>query len=140
MGIVQHVKVVTPEPAAVAAFLQDIGGLPEGWSFPRSEQEEDASDGPLTWERVMAIRGASGPIGYIAGSNQSRQVQILGGDTPQIWAIAIATRDLEAAHAAAVAGGHEVTEIRITEFGSSRIGAFFARVGGITFEVMRVEV
>ncbi|MDO8363446.1 MAG: hypothetical protein Q7V88_11160 [Actinomycetota bacterium] len=139
MSILQHVKVVSPQPEAVATFLRDIAGLPEGWSFPRSDQATDASDGPLTWERVMHARGASGPTGYIVGSTSTRQVQILGGEQPKIWAAAIATRDLEAAHEACRRQGIPVTDMRLTPFGSAQMNAFFATVGGVTFEILRVE-
>jgi hypothetical protein len=139
MSILQHVKIVSPDPGAVDTFLREVAGMPGGWSFPRSAQVEDPSDGPLTWERQMHRRGATGPTGYVVGSNQSRQFQILGGERPAMWATAIATRDLDAAHQACADRGIEATEMRVTDFGTSRINAFFACVGGVTFEIMRVE-
>jgi len=35
--------------------------------------------------------------------------------------------------------GHQVTEMRVTPFAESKVNAFLAEVGGIVFEVMRVE-
>jgi len=138
MAIVQHVKIVSPDPAAVYSFLVDVVGLDGGGNFQRSDQETDPSEGPLTWERVMHLRAASQPTGYIAGTPMTRQFQILGSDQAALWASAIATRDVEAARSRCLAAGIEVTETRVTKMGANQISACFARVGGVIFELMQV--
>lgn len=139
MSILHHTKIVTRDPDAVNKFLTEALGMPAGWRFSMNPSDTDSTQGPLTWDRVMHIRGASGPHGYVTGDTKTRQFQILGGETSRIWATAIATRELEQAHEVCRALGHEVTEMRVTPFASSKVNAFFASVGGIVFEVMRVE-
>ena len=71
---------------------------------------------------------------------ESRQFQVYSGDTPQIWSVAIGTRHLERAHERCVASGIPCTEMHLVPWGENQgIRAFFAEVGGIVFEVLRVE-
>jgi hypothetical protein len=88
---------------------------------------------------VGEFRGAGGLGGRITGSTESRQFQILRGDRPHIWAVAIGTRHLERAHERCVERGIPCTEPALTAWGDAGIRFFFAEVGGIVFEVMRAE-
>ena len=87
----------------------------------------------------MAFRGAAEMDGCITGSTESRQFQILRGDRPLIWGVAIGTRHLERAHGRCVERGIPCTEPAVTGWGEGSIRFFFAEVGGIVFEVMRAE-
>lgn len=138
MAIVQHVKIVSPQPRAVATFLDEIVGVEGVQEFERSDQVADPTDGPFTWERVMHLRGANQPTGFIVGTPSTRQFQILGGDQAHIWGTAIATRGVDVTHARCIERGVEVTEVRDTAMGGRVIRAFFARVGGVVFEIMQV--
>ena len=147
MDRLNHVKIVTPDPAAVDRFLREVVDIPEGW--PLGELSADApreyrsppldDDGNLTDDSVSAFRGAGTSFGgFITGSTDSRQFQILQGDEPKVWGVAIGTRYLERAHERCVERAIPCTEIRLTPWGESgTINYFFAEVGGIVFEVMR---
>jgi hypothetical protein len=147
---INHVKIVSPDPAAVDRFLQEVVQLPEGWPLgsldgyrPPAEVPSPAraANGELTMESIMAFRGETQVTGgYIVGDTSSRQFQIFQGDEPKVWGVAIGTRDLEGAHARCVEGGIPCTDLQLTEWhdgGSIRF--FFAEVGGIVFEVLRAE-
>jgi hypothetical protein len=143
-----HVKIVTPDPAAIDRFLREVVDIPAGWPLgtlssgagpaPVNSPPLDA-DGNLTDDSVSAYRGSSTSFGgFITGSTESRQFQILEGDVPKVWGIAIGTRHLERAHERCVERAIPCTEIRLTPWGDSgTINFFFAEVGGIVFEVMR---
>ncbi len=75
----------------------------------------------------------------ITGSPESRQFQIFHGDKPHIWAVAVGTRHLERAHARCLERDIPCTEPTLSPWGDGTIRFFFAEVGGIIFEVMRVE-
>jgi hypothetical protein len=145
---INHVKIVTPDPGAIDSFLREVLEIPEGWqlgdgpsapaSGPVRSPARD-SDGEFTAESVHAFRGNSGFGGLITGSTESRQFQILQGETPHIWAVAIGTRHVERAHERCVARGIPCTEPALTGWGDAGIRFFFAEVGGIVFEVMRAE-
>ena len=77
--------------------------------------------------------------GFIAGTPESRQVQILKSDRAAIWAVAVGTRNLEEAHARARAREIPCTDIDFTEWGEGAARYFFAEVGGVLFEVLRIE-
>ena len=94
--------------------------------------------GELTIESVLAFRG-SDLGGLIAGSPASRQFQLLKSPRAAIWAIAVGTRNLEQAHARARALEIPCTEIDVTEWGEGGARYFFAEVGGVLFEVLRIE-
>jgi hypothetical protein len=145
-----HVKIVTPDPAAVDTFLREVVDIPEGWQLgPLPEGDGSAgvaspardADGSFTSESVMTFRDPSPAAefgGFITGSTDSRQFQITTGSAPKIWGIAIGTRHLERAHERCTERGIPCTEIRLTPWGESgTINFFFAEVGGIVFEVMR---
>jgi len=145
-----HVKIVTPDPAAVDRFLHEVLDIPEGWPLGEAPAATPGRvsgtalrpDGTLTWESVGDHRGSTegaGMSGFIAGSPESRQFQIFSGPRAHIWAVAVGTRHLEAAHERCQAEGIPVTEVRVVPWGQGAIRAFFAEVGGIVFEVLRVE-
>lgn len=153
MDNLNHVKIRTPDPEAVASFLQEVCQIPEGWplgelstggdgdSGATSSGTSSEMDGPqMSWDNLVDLREDGKMSGYIVGSPKSRQFQILSSDTAGIWGIAIGTRDVEGAYERAVARGINVTELKVVDWSKDdNIHAFFARVGGVTFEVMRVE-
>jgi hypothetical protein len=150
MNIIQHIKIVTPDVEAVETFLREVSGLPEGFAFegygssdPQGRTQPRAKEQPagpeLTWDDIAGLRGSSGQAGFISGSTASRQLQILPGETPGVWAIAIGTRDLEGAYAKCKERGLPMTEMDVTDFAGQKVRAFFVIVGGLTFEFMRVE-
>lgn len=154
MDSLNHVKIMTPDPEAVESFLREVCQIPEGWTIGDSppapapapaaavaatELSEVTAPRSLTWEGVIDIGDRPWTGGYIVGSTKSRQFQVIRADKARIWAAAIGTRDLEGTHERAVARGIPVTEIRLVDFGETNIRAFFAEVGGVTFEILRVE-
>ena len=149
MDRLNHVKIVTPDPAAVDRFLREVVDIPEGWPLgdlvgtPPPEVCGPArdADGNFTMDTVSAFRGTSTTFGgFIAGSTESRQFQIFQADEPKIWGVAIGTRHLERAHERCVERGIPCTDLSLTAWGDSgSIRFFFAEVGGIVFEVLRAE-
>jgi hypothetical protein len=150
MDRLNHVKIVSPDPAAVDRFLREVVDIPAGWPLgsldgytPPADVRGPARgpDGSLSMESIMAFRGGSQAMGgYITGDPSSRQFQIFQGDEPKVWGVAIGTRDLERAHARCTERGIPCTDLQLTEWhdgGSIRF--FFAEVGGIVFEVLRAE-
>jgi len=104
MDRINHVKIVTPEPEAVDRFLREVLEIPDGWTIPgakRAQAHPPAKASPVTWESVIARRGDDGSGGFITGSPESRQLQILRGAKPHIWSIAVGTRHIERATSAA---------------------------------------
>lgn len=144
---INHIKLVTPDPAAVETFLTEVLDIPKGWSLgevsrpasPVLSPARDA-DGNFTAESVMAFRGSAGQGlsgGMIVGDIPSRQFQVLAGEKAHIWGIAVGTRHLERAHERAEAAGIPVTPLGKTPWGEGALEFFFAEVGGIVFEVLR---
>jgi catechol 2,3-dioxygenase-like lactoylglutathione lyase family enzyme len=140
---VNHVKIVTPEPEAVDRFLREVLEIPEGWKIPGAKAARShapAPAQPVTWENVLTRRGDDGSGGFIAGSPESRQFQILGGPKPHIWSVAVGTRHIERAHQRCKERGIPCSDMQLVDWNEKDgIRAFFAEVGGIMFEVMRVE-
>lgn len=141
-----HVKIVTPDPEAVDRFLREVLDIPEGWPLGhlRPAPGEIRSpargpDGTFSAESVGAFRGATGGNGFITGSTESRQFQIFQGEVPHIWAVAVGTRHVERAHQRCLERQIPCTEPELTRWGDGAIRFFFAEVGGIVFEVMRIE-
>jgi hypothetical protein len=141
-----HVKIVSPDPAAIDRFLREVVDIPAGWPLgggpgPAGEVISPASDadGNFTMDTLGAFRGTSTTFGgFITGSPESRQFQIFQADEPKIWGIAIGTRHLERAHERCLERGIPCTEMQLTAWGDDgTINFFFAEVGGIVFEVMR---
>ena len=156
MDRINHVKIVTPDPAAIERFLREVLEVPEGWQLgdgggePPSEPvvgPARAADGSLTSESIRAFSrvqgsepGVAGVRGFIAGDPMSRQFQILKGEQPKVWAVAIGSRNVERAHERCVERGIPCTEPQVTKWGADgRVTFIFAEVGGIVFEVMRAE-
>jgi hypothetical protein len=140
MDRLNHVKIVTPDPAGVDRFLREVLDVPEGWPLgPPSPPPADQPRRTLTMDEVMAFRGGDAvATGFITGSPESRQFQVFSGARPHIWGAAIGTRHLERAHERCVAQGLPCTDIQETSWGDGQIQFFFVEVGGILFEVMRV--
>jgi hypothetical protein len=142
-----HVKIVTPDPGAVDRFLTEVLEIPEGWALgerpvaPAEEVRSPARDGEgaFTGPSIMAFSKAKGFSGRITGSPESRQFQVLQGDQPRIWAVAVGTRHLERAYERCIERGILCTEPSLTPWGEGSIRFFFAEVGGIVFEVLRAE-
>lgn len=148
MDRLNHVKIVTPDPGAIDRFLREVVDIPEGWRLGDAPLPAPAapiaspargSQGEFSAETVHDFRGAGDFGGYITGSTESRQFQILQGDSPHIWGVAVGTRHLERAHQRCVERGIPCTEPALTQWGDAGIRFFFAEVGGIVFEVMRAE-
>lgn len=144
MARINHVKVVTPEPAIVDAFLREVCEIPEGWPLGGATPlVADAPLGPggeLSRDVVGARRNVNEPVGFIVGSTDSRQFQIFKSDAAAVWAICISTRFVEDVHARAIARGVQCTAIEVADWNErDDIRFFFCEVGGLMFEVMRVE-
>ena len=143
MDRVNPVKIVTPEPEAVDRFLREVLEIPEGWKIPGAKAARShapAPAQPVTWESVLARRGDDGSGGFIAGSPESRQFQILRGPKPHIWSVAVGTRHIERAHQRCKERGIPCSDLQLVDWNErDGVRAFFAEVGGIMFEVMRVE-
>jgi hypothetical protein len=150
MDRLNHIKLVTPEPELVDAFLRQVVDIPEGWSLGNSGKPPVTPDtclgpgGTLSQDDVAGQRnagdGVTGIGGFIAGSTESGQFQIGTSDTPLVWAICIGTRHLERAHARCQERGIPATEITVADWNErDNIRNFFCVVGGIMFEVIRVE-
>jgi hypothetical protein len=146
MDRLNHIKIVTPDPEAIDRFLREVVDLPEGWPLgvlPSASAAVTSPDrneqGSFTFDSVMAFRGGSGQGGFITGSSESRQFQIVHGDKAHIWAVAIGTRHLERAHERCRERDIPCTEPTVSGWGEGDIRFFFAEVGGIIFEVMRIE-
>ncbi len=143
MDRINHVKIVTPEPEAVDRFLREVLDLPAGWKIPglrAAKSHPPAQAEPVTWESVLARRGDDGGGGYITGSPESRQFQILGGPRAGIWSVAVGTRHLERAHQRCKERGIPCSDMQLVDWNErDGVRAFFAEVGGILFEVLRVE-
>jgi catechol 2,3-dioxygenase-like lactoylglutathione lyase family enzyme len=143
MDRINHVKIVTPEPEAVDRFLCEVLEMPEGWAIPGARPAPaypPVAAGPVTWDRVLARRGDDGSGGRITGSSESRQLQILRGPQPRIWSVAVGTRHIERAHQRCKERGIPCSDVQRVDWNErDAVRAFFAEVGGILFEVMRVE-
>lgn len=148
MDRINHVKIVTPDPAAVETFLTQVLDIPPGWSLgelgaPPAEPVQSPArdeDGRFTMEAVMRFRGPAGEGqsgGIIVGDPSSRQFQIFQAEKAHVWAVAVGTRHLERAHERCRERGITCTDLSKTAWGDGAIEFFFAEVGGIVFEVLR---
>jgi hypothetical protein len=90
--------------------------------------------------RPACCRVSTSSGGFITGSTESKQFQVLRGPQARIWSVAVGTRNLERAHERCAARGIPCSDMQLVPWGDGQgIRAFFAEVGGIVFEVMRVE-
>ena len=143
MDRINHVKIVTPEPEAVDRFLREVLEVPEGWKIPSAKPARVYPPAPanaVSWESMLSSRGDDGSGGYISGSPESRQFQILRGPRAHIWSVAVGTRHIERAHQRCKDRGIPCSDMQLVDWNErDGVRAFFAEVGGILFEVMRVE-
>jgi hypothetical protein len=143
MDRVNHLKLVSPQPGAVEDFLTQVVSIPPGWSiggFSRDSSDALQDGAPYNWEDVDQLRGEARQGGVVVGDETSRQFQVLKSDRANIWAVAIGTRDFEGALERAKQRGLPTSEVRVVDWSAKdRIRAFNVRVGGLNFEVMRVE-
>jgi catechol 2,3-dioxygenase-like lactoylglutathione lyase family enzyme len=143
MDRVNHVKIVTPDPEAVDRFLTEVLEIPKGWPIPGTREPGAHAAAPVrevSWESVLARRGDDGSGGAISGTPESRQFQILRGAKAAIWSVAVGTRHIERAHRRCVERGIPCSDVQLVDWNErDGVRAFFAEVGGILFEVMRVE-
>jgi len=78
--------------------------------------------------------------GFITGDSTSRQFQIFKSDNAAFWAVCIGTRNIEQAWERCKARGVPATPITVADWNErDNIRNFFCIVGGVTFEVIRVE-
>ncbi|MGE0880427.1 MAG: hypothetical protein AB7L13_15755 [Acidimicrobiia bacterium] len=144
---INHVKVTTREPQLVKTFLNEVCDLPGGWPIrenaaaaPLPEGAPLGPGGVLSWEDFHKARGKTTEQGYIVGDSNSRQFQILEADQDDAWAICISTRYIEEVYEKAVARGVPCTPITVADWNErDNIRNFFCVVGGLMFEVIRVE-
>jgi catechol 2,3-dioxygenase-like lactoylglutathione lyase family enzyme len=138
-----HVKIVTPDPEAVDRFLREVLDIPAGWPLGEPPVAAPAalarSDAQLSPQDIERARGVTEFSGFITGSPESRQFQLLKGDKAHIWAVVIGTRHLERAHQRCTERAIACTEPAVTVWGDGSVRYFFAEVGGILFEIMRSE-
>lgn len=143
MDRLNHVKIVTPDPEAVDRFLTEVLDIPEGWAIPGAKPARSypaLAPSPLDWPSVLRRRGDDGSGGRITGSSESKQFQILRGPEPRLWSVAIGTRHVERAHQRCKERGIPCSDLLLVDWNErDGVRAFFAEVGGILFEVMRVE-
>ncbi|MCW2799781.1 MAG: hypothetical protein JWQ70_1253 [Aeromicrobium sp.] len=132
-----HVKVVSPDPHAISAFLQDAVGFAVSLEIeqpggPDPVMPADTADG-LTMPMVKSRRGGDGTGGYLTGDPvETRRFQVFSGSEPRIWATALLCPDLERAHQICIERGHPCTPIGVTP----AVSYFYVEVGGITFELL----
>lgn len=143
MDRLNHVKIVTPEPEAVDRFLREVLDVPKGWEIPGGREapaHAPVPPKPVTWESVLERRGDDASGGFITGSAESKQFQILRGREPRLWSVAVGTRHIERAHQRCKEQGIPCSDMQLVDWNErDGVRAFFAEVGGILFEVMRVE-
>jgi hypothetical protein len=149
MNRLNHVKLVTPEPELVDAFIREVCDIPAGWRLGESPDKPVRGDdlrplgpgGELSFDLDVAReRGNTAGGGFIAGDPTSRQFQILRSDKAACWAVCISTRNIEGVHERCHARGVPTTPISLADWNErDSIRFFFALVGGLMFEVIRVE-
>lgn len=151
MDSINHVKIVTPHPEAVDRFLREVVEFPAGWAYgsvaeggdaahasPAASDTEVPSDA-FTLDRVLELQKGGMAGGFVTGSPRSKQFQIRRGDQAAVWAVALGTRYVERAHERCVELHIPCTDINVVPWGDGNLRVFFAEVGGVVFEVMRVE-
>src|SRR2546421_5946199 len=144
---INHVKLVTSQPAELDAFLREVCDIPEGWPLGQgTDQAPLAPDAPLgpggdiPFSELDRRRVITGPSGFIAGDSSSRQFQILEGEPASFWAVCISTRDIEGVYERARGRGIPCTPITVADWNErDDIRNFFCVVAGLMFEIIRVE-
>jgi hypothetical protein len=139
------VKLVSPQPEVVNAFLTQVCEIPEGWPLGQSSpalstDEPLGPGGDLPPEVVFERRKTTGMTGYIAGDPSSRQFQILEGGPTAFWAICISTRDIEGLYERCKTRSVPCTPITVADWNDrDNIRNFFCIVADLMFEIIRVE-
>lgn len=148
MDRISHVKIASPDPARIRRFLTEVVDVPDGWPIgpidtvvPRDAVSPARDEhGQFTRDAVLRFRGAGEELaGFIVGDSRSRELQVTAAETARIWAVAIGTRDVEGAHERCERFGAPATEITVHDWGERTITFFYAEVGGVVFEVMRID-
>lgn len=148
MDRISHVKIASPDPDAIRRFLLEIVDIPDGGSMgavdtisPRQVASPARDEnGDFTRSAVLELRGGSEPPkGFIIGNGQSGGLQVVASDTARIWGVAIGTRDVEGAHERCAAAVVPATEIYEHDWGDGTITFFYAEVGGVVFEILRIN-
>jgi hypothetical protein len=140
-----HVKLISPHPELVNAFLTQVCDLPEGWPLGKGAAAvaPDAQLGPggdLPSDAIGQRRAVTGENGYIAGDPTSRQFQIFEGGPADFWAVCISTRYIEDVYEKAKARGVPCTPITVADWNETdNIRNFFCIVGDLMWEIIRVE-
>jgi len=142
---INHVKLITPHPEVIDAFLTQVCDIPEGWPLGSSAERLPATaplgpGGDLPIEVIGERRLTTGENGWIAGDPTSRQFQIFEGGPADFWAVCISTRYIEEVHEKARARGVPCTPITVADWNErDNIRNFFCIVGDLMFEIIRVE-
>lgn len=139
-----HVKMRSPEPAVVDAFLREVCEIPEGWPIGDAQRLRAGAPlgpgGSLAEGTVGDGRGLAGATGFIVGDPSSRQFQVLQGESAVSWAVCISTRDVQGIYDRAQDRGVPCTPISVVDWNPrDDVRFFFCVVGGLMFEVIHVE-
>jgi len=148
---IQHIKLIVPNPAVVRAFLTQVCDIPEDDDFApfgRDQVEPIPLDQPLgpggeiSLEKdinsKLATEGPGTGEFFIVGDTSSRQFQIRSGVPGDVWAIVLATRDVEAVRERAIARGVVCSPVEDYSIGLPQDDrAFFCIVEGVTFEIIQ---
>jgi hypothetical protein len=139
-----HVKMRTPEPAVVDAFLREVCEIPEGWPIGDAQRLPPGAPlgpgGALPEGTVGDGRGLADANGFIVGDPGSRQFQVLRGEPAASWAVCISTRDVQGIYDRAQERGVQCTPISVVAWNPrDDIRFFFCVVAGLMFEVIHVE-
>jgi hypothetical protein len=141
---INHVKIVTPEPAVVDVFLREVCDIPEGWPLGGATRLAPGTalgpGGALSEVELGDMRRISGASGFIVGDARSRQFQVFEGEAAACWAVCISTRDLQPVYDRCQERGVPCTPIQLVEWNANDdIRFFFCVVAGLNFEVIHVE-
>ena len=148
---IQHIKLIVPNPAVVRAFLTQVCEIPEDDQFApfgRDQAEPISLDQPLgpggeislenDVNSKLATEGPGTGEFFIVGDISSRQFQIRSGAPGDVWAIVLATRDVEAVRERAIARGIVCSPVEDYSIGLPQDDrAFFCIVEGVTFEIIQ---
>lgn len=142
---VNHVKLVSPQPEVINAFLTQVCDVPEGWPLGTDGRTvaPDAPLGPggeLPLDVIAQRRRSTGTDGFIAGDSTSRQFQIFRVEPADFWAICVSTRHIEDVYERARQRGVPCTPMTVADWNErDNIRNFFCIVGDLMWEIIRVE-
>jgi hypothetical protein len=109
MDRINHVKVASPDPERIKRFLTEVVDIPDGWPIGPVDAIEPS-------EVMSAARDEHGDF------TRAAVLQLRGG-----------------AHDRCGQFGAACTEIHEHAWGEGTITFFYAEVGGVVFEVMRIN-